>query len=90
MNCRCMGIEARQGNNNRNRRGAPMCGSANFPVEELDTPPVARPREAKPEPILCVHGTRIIRRPKTKMVRCGPAQPAGTKHLVVAFLEGEA
>ena len=38
MNCRCMGIEARQPSNNRNRRGAPTCGSANFPVEELDTP----------------------------------------------------
>ena len=94
MNCKCMGIEARQGNNNRNPRGARTCGSANFPVEELDTPsrcatPPPPEREPEPEPILCVHGTRI-RRPKTKMVRCGPAQPAGAKHPLVALLEGEA
>jgi hypothetical protein len=37
MNCKCMGIEARQGNNNRNAR-ARTCGSASFPLEELDTP----------------------------------------------------
>ena len=93
MNCKCMGIEARQGNNSSPvpERAVPQIS----PWRSWTPPPAAAttpPSNGEPEsePILCVHGTHIVRKTKDEMGEAWAGAASESQAPVGRFLGGGA